>query len=64
VVDRRCDQPGVPAPRDRLYGIVVTLPAIGRDLHSSTSSLAWTAAAAAEVEQIVRSSFDHGSKRG
>jgi hypothetical protein len=46
------------------YGIVVTLPAIGRDLHSSTSSLAWTAAAAAEVEQIVRSSFDHGSKRG
>ena len=41
------------------YGIVVALPAIGRDLHSSTTSLAWTAAAA-EVEQIVRASFDHG----
>jgi MFS family permease len=24
------------------YGIVVALPAIGRDLHSSTTSLAWT----------------------
>jgi hypothetical protein len=67
------------------YGIVVALPAIGRDLHSSavgpaeraeiggllsgspdavTALARLAAAAAAEVEQIVRASYDHGFEAG